>query len=90
MFERGGFSFVALLVINPIVILLFQNCALIPETQSEFVAKSVAKSMSVQQRSISSVSEAIPVALPEVSKEALSHLSECVSSRQPCPIATVE
>lgn len=86
MFERGGFSFVALLVINPIVILLFQNCALIPETQSE----SVAKSMSTQQRSISSVSAAIPVALPEVSKEALSQLSECVSSRQPCPIATVE
>lgn len=30
MANRGGFSFVAMLVINPIVILIYQNCSLSP------------------------------------------------------------
>lgn len=28
--NRGGFSFVAMLVINPIVILFYQNCSMSP------------------------------------------------------------
>ncbi len=30
MVHRGGFSFVAMLVINPIVILFYQNCSMSP------------------------------------------------------------
>lgn len=30
MVQRGGFSFVAMLVINPIVILFYQNCSMTP------------------------------------------------------------
>lgn len=30
MVNRGGFSFVAMLVINPIVILFYQNCSMTP------------------------------------------------------------
>lgn len=30
MMNRGGFSFVAMLVINPIVILFYQNCSMSP------------------------------------------------------------
>ena len=30
MVNRGGFSFVAMLVINPIVILFYQNCSMAP------------------------------------------------------------
>ncbi len=30
MVRRGGFSFVAMLVINPIVILFYQNCSMSP------------------------------------------------------------
>lgn len=32
--NRGSFSFVALLVINPIVILLYQNCTVSPLSQN--------------------------------------------------------
>lgn len=30
MVNKGGFSFVAMLVINPIVILFYQNCSMTP------------------------------------------------------------
>ncbi|MEN0058390.1 MAG: hypothetical protein AAGB31_06110 [Bdellovibrio sp.] len=30
MVNRGGFSFVAMLVLNPIVILFYQNCSMSP------------------------------------------------------------
>lgn len=30
MVNKGGFSFVAMLVINPIVILFYQNCSMAP------------------------------------------------------------
>ena len=86
MFERGGFSFVALLVINPIVILLFQNCALIPETQSE----AVAKSMILQKRSISSAEKAQVIDLIPTSKQAKSGLQDCLRNRQNCPVSSVE
>jgi hypothetical protein len=34
MVSRGGFSFVAMLVINPIVILFYQNCSMTPVSQA--------------------------------------------------------
>ncbi|MNJ91395.1 hypothetical protein D3C87_90460 [compost metagenome] len=30
MMNKGGFSFVAMLVINPVVILFYQNCSMAP------------------------------------------------------------
>jgi hypothetical protein len=51
MLEKGSFSFVALLVINPMLILMFQNCSFAPIAQSS-VAKS---SVAAQSRTISSV-----------------------------------
>ena len=35
MVNRGGFSFVAMLVINPIVILFYQNCSMAPVSQAK-------------------------------------------------------
>jgi len=37
MINRGGFSFVAMLVINPIVILFYQNCSMAPISDAKFV-----------------------------------------------------
>lgn len=36
MLARGGFSFVAMLVINPIVILFYQNCSMAPVSQAKY------------------------------------------------------
>lgn len=35
MMNKGGFSFVAMLVINPIVILFYQNCSLSPVSHAK-------------------------------------------------------
>lgn len=35
MVNRGGFSFVAMLVINPIVILFYQNCSMTPISHAQ-------------------------------------------------------
>lgn len=35
MINRGGFSFVAMLVINPVVILFYQNCSMAPISQAK-------------------------------------------------------
>ncbi|MDG0815264.1 hypothetical protein [Bdellovibrio svalbardensis] len=35
MINRGGFSFVAMLVINPVVILFYQNCSMAPVSQAK-------------------------------------------------------
>lgn len=35
MVQRGGFSFVAMLVINPIVILFYQNCSMTPISHAQ-------------------------------------------------------
>lgn len=43
MFRRGGFSFVAMLVINPIVILFYQNCSMVPTSLSSRSVASVAE-----------------------------------------------
>lgn len=51
MLEKGSFSFVALLVINPMLILMFQNCSFAPVAQNAVAASSVES----QSRTISSV-----------------------------------
>lgn len=61
MVNRGGFSFVAMLVINPIVILFYQNCSMSPISQ----AKNLTPIPSVVSRQIAS--EAPPV-LAELQK----------------------
>lgn len=35
MVNKGGFSFVAMLVINPIVILFYQNCSMSPVSHAQ-------------------------------------------------------
>lgn len=35
MVNKGGFSFVAMLVINPIVILFYQNCSMAPVSHAQ-------------------------------------------------------
>ncbi|WP_413558847.1 hypothetical protein [Bdellovibrio sp. HCB209] len=35
MVNKGGFSFVAMLVINPIVILFYQNCSMTPVSHAQ-------------------------------------------------------
>lgn len=48
MMNKGGFSFVAMLVINPIVILFYQNCSMSPvsyaknHTPSQTITRQVA------------------------------------------------
>jgi hypothetical protein len=70
MFDRGGFSFVAMLVINPIVILFYQNCSMAPVSMAKdnrptFVSRSVA-------------SEQKPIL-------ATSKKDECLDSKKICP-----
>ena len=55
MVHRGGFSFMAMLVINPIVILFYQNCSMVPTSQAA--------------RSVASVSEAQSVPVVTVKKQ---------------------
>ncbi|QDK46928.1 MULTISPECIES: hypothetical protein [unclassified Bdellovibrio] len=35
MVNKGGFSFVAMLVINPVVILFYQNCSMSPISHAQ-------------------------------------------------------
>lgn len=35
MMNKGGFSFVAMLVINPVVILFYQNCSMSPVSHAK-------------------------------------------------------
>lgn len=85
MLERGGFSFVALLVINPVAILLYQNCTFLPVTQSELASRE----MLPQKRVISSVSTPEKVDLNKL-KVAKPTISECDSAHESCPVADIE
>jgi hypothetical protein len=53
MVNKGGFSFVAMLVINPIVILFYQNCSMSPISQAKEL-NSAQNSPTVVERSIAS------------------------------------
>jgi len=85
MLEKGGFSFVALLVINPVIILLYQNCSLLPAAQSQLAAKELMP----QKRVISSVGTPEKVDLTKI-RASNPSLSECKGNVEVCPVATVE
>ena len=57
MVNRGGFSFVAMLVINPIVILFYQNCSMTPISHAQNADQPVVSSL----RSIASEEKAMAV-----------------------------
>lgn len=58
MVNRGGFSFVAMLVINPIVILFYQNCSMAPISHARNSPPTVTRQIA---------SEAKPVAMDKKS-----------------------
>lgn len=77
MIQRGGFSFVAMLVINPFVILFYQNCSMAPVSNASNLAQSP---VIVQQRSISSENGSQAKPLP----------AACLSNKDACPKSTME
>lgn len=85
MLERGGFSFVALLVINPVAILLYQNCTFLPVAQSELASRD----MLPQKRVISSVGTPEKVDLNKL-KVAKPSVADCKAGHDNCPVNDVE
>ena len=90
MLEKGGFSFVALLVINPLVILLFQDFSLLPPTTQGQLAS---RDFVTQKRNISSVVSKVEL------NRSLTHAalgnqkstnSKCDPARQACPSLNIE
>ncbi len=78
MVRRGGFSFVAMLVINPVVILFYQNCAMTPMSQ--------AYRATPPPREVSSVSS--QATTPPVKPKAT--LEACAGAKASCTSASVE
>lgn len=85
MLERGGFSFVALLVINPVAILLYQNCSFLPVAHSELASRE----LSPQKRMISSVAAPEKIDLNKI-QVAKPSIAECKSVHDNCPVSGVE
>jgi hypothetical protein len=89
MLERRGFGFLALLIINPLVILLYQNCSLTPVTKSE-----VAEQISLtQKRAISSMGTPQKIEITGDSENEPQQpptKPECLVKLQTCPVATIE
>ena len=85
MLERGGFSFVALLVINPVAILLFQNCSFLPISHSEIASRD----LMTQNRSISSIAtpEKMDINKLKVTKPTV---AECNAALENCPDSSIE
>lgn len=85
MLERGGFSFVALLVINPIAILLYQNCTFLPVAHSELTSRDTL----TPSRSISSVGTPQKADANKL-KVATPSLADCQDSHKNCPVSNIE
>jgi hypothetical protein len=68
--NKGGFSFVAMLVINPVVILFYQNCSMAP------VSYAAKKTPPAVERQIASVEAAKPIQTSKV-KSCESGKPEC-------------
>lgn len=85
MLEKGGFSFIALLVINPIAILLYQNLVFQPLPQGELASREI----SHQRRTISSVATPKQVDISS-SKVVKPSIANCDSAHQNCPVASIE
>ncbi|WII72492.1 hypothetical protein QJS83_01240 [Bdellovibrio sp. 22V] len=73
MVNRGGFSFVAMLVINPIVILFYQNCSMSPISYAKNTTPPAVATRSV-------ASEAKPV-LADVKPACNDNKKECVRAK---------
>lgn len=69
MANKGSFSFVAMLVINPVIILFYQNCSMTPQ--------SYAKSQVVQTRALASEGVTTKVMNPIAKKV-------CPQKKAPC------
>lgn len=69
MVNRGGFSFVAMLVINPIVILFYQNCSMAPTSYANNTPPAINK------REIASEAKATKLDLSKVG---------CVENKKEC------
>ena len=58
MVQKGGFSFVAMLVINPVVILFYQNCSMAPISHASKTAEvkkpAISRSIASEQTSAES------------------------------------
>ena len=83
MIQRGGFSFVAMLVINPFVILFYQNCSMAPISHASKVAQTIPPSPAIiesQSRSISSDRASAIKMLP----------AHCLKQNANCPTSTIE
>jgi len=85
MLERGWFSFVALLVINPVAILMYQNYSLVPVTHSELASRELVS----QRRAISSVSTPEKVNINNVPVKKTT-IASCSSSHENCPVSDIE
>lgn len=85
MLERGWFSFVALLVINPVAILVYQNYSLLPVSHSELASRE----MISQKRVISSVGtpEKVEINKLQVAKPSI---ASCHSGHDNCPVSDIE
>jgi hypothetical protein len=75
MLNKGGFSFVAMLVINPIVILFYQNCSMAPVSHAEYK-----KTPAVIERKVASEEK------PVVAKLA----DSCKEEKKDCPHPSME
>jgi hypothetical protein len=83
MLERGRFSFVALLVINPIAILLFQNFTLLPATQNELATAD----LTPQKRAVSSMTTPEKVNINKLMRVASPTIADCKGRLKNCPIS---
>lgn len=88
MLEKGSFSFVALLVINPVLILLFQNCSFAPVGQTQAHAES---SQSRMVSSVGMMDKAAPGTKFHKNRPSLhkKSLAAC-SGKDLCPAAHIE
>lgn len=68
MMNKGGFSFVAMLVINPVVILFYQNCSMAPVSHAAKKAPAINRQVA---------SESKPVLLSKAGPECDKAKEEC-------------
>ncbi|UOF00758.1 hypothetical protein [Bdellovibrio reynosensis] len=69
MVQRGGFSFVAMLVINPVVILFYQNCSMAPISYAKNTTPNVVISRQIASEAQPIVAEITKPGCEESKKE---------------------
>lgn len=69
MVNRGGFSFVAMLVINPIVILFYQNCSMAPISYAKNTTPPAVQSRSIASENKTSKIETTKPGCAQSSKD---------------------